>query len=125
MCFALATVIGAGLATRVVSLPWPEFVSNNFGDALWTVAVYLCICFLSPKANKIAIVTLAAFISIAIEFSQLLTFPWLVSIRETLPGRLLLGTGFLWIDIPRYLSGALAAFFIEWFWEPLKQKRDT
>lgn len=122
VCIALAAIIGLGLATRVDALPWPEFVAANFGDALWTVAVYLGVCLVFPRVDAVKVAALAAGVSIAVEISQLSGAPWLISLRETLPGRLLLGTGFLWIDFPRYLCGALAAFLIEWYWRPLMSK---
>ncbi|MGI9327424.1 MAG: DUF2809 domain-containing protein [Pseudomonadales bacterium] len=125
VCVALAATIALGLATRVDALPWPEFVAANFGDALWTVAAYLGLCLVFPQLNPAKVAILAACISIVVEFSQMSTLPWLTSLRETLPGRLLLGTGFLWIDIPRYLSGAFIAFLIECYWQPLTAEPDA
>jgi hypothetical protein len=39
--------------------------------------------------------------------------PWLDAIRATLPGRLLLGRGFIWLDLPCYAVGALAGWAVE------------
>lgn len=43
--------------------------------------------------------------SFAIEFSQMLTPDWLVKIRSTFLGHMLLGQGFLWSDLLAYTIG--------------------
>jgi hypothetical protein len=43
--------------------------------------------------------------SFAIEFSQMLTPDWLVKIRSTFMGHMLLGQGFLWSDLLAYTIG--------------------
>lgn len=105
----LATIV-FGLTTRMRSLPWPDFVTEHFGDALWAVAVYLLVCFLRPAAKPIALFTAALAISFTVEFSQLASFPWLIEARTTLPGKLLLGRGFVWLDLLRYTAGVGAIF---------------
>jgi len=58
------------------------------------------------RRSPTATVALAAFaFSVAIEFSQLYHAPWIDSIRATLPSRLILGSGFSWIDILAYAAG--------------------
>ena len=99
-----------GLATRTSSLPWPNFVSQNFGDALWAIAVYLLLAFLVPAARPMALFFAALVISFSVEFSQLATFPWLVDARSTLVGKLLLGRGFIWVDLFRYTVGIIVIF---------------
>ncbi len=48
--------------------------------------------------------------SLAVELSQLYQAPWLDAIRSSLPGRLVLGRGFLWSDLACYAASlALAA----------------
>ncbi|MFT5288829.1 MAG: hypothetical protein ACI8QS_001113 [Planctomycetota bacterium] len=117
---ALTGVIALGLATRSHALPWPDFVASNCGDALWTVALYLAICFACPRWKATHVALQAASISVAVEFSQLLSLPWLATARETILGRLLLGTDFVWVDIPRYLTGAVVALLLELVWDPLR-----
>ncbi len=119
---ALLLTIGFGLATRSSSIPWPDFVSQNFGDALWTVAVYLSLALALPRASALKLAALSLCLSFAVEFSQRLQFPWLVELRGTLPGSLLLGSGFVWWDLARYAAGALAAFALETVFRPLVSK---
>ena len=43
----------------------------------------------------------------AVECSQLLAFDWLVSLRHTTLGALVLGQGFLWSDLVCYTAGVM------------------
>lgn len=113
---ALLAVIGMGLATRKFADALPGFIANHGGDALWTVAVYLALAIVSPRTSPLKLGLLAFGISVAVEFSQLIDIAWLNGIRATLPGRLLLGSGFLWIDLARYFVGAAMAVGLDWLW---------
>lgn len=110
----LLLVIALGLGSRGEGLGLPAFVSQHAGDTLWTVAVYLSLALLRPKTLPIVLGAAAISISVVVELSQLIDAPWLHAIRGTLPGRLLLGSGFLWIDLVRYAAGAGAIFLIDW-----------
>jgi hypothetical protein len=48
--------------------------------------------------------------SFVVEFSQLLTIPRLVSFRRTFLGHMMLGQGFLWIDLIAYTIGVLCIY---------------
>ena len=50
--------------------------------------------------------------SFAIEFSQILTPDWLVKIRSTFLGHMLLGQGFLWSDLLAYTIGIAVVYGI-------------
>jgi len=113
---ALLATIVLGLSTRETSINWPAFVSVHAGDALWTLALYLGLGFLFPRLTALFLFVLALGISWGVELSQLLDWSWFAALRETLVGRLLLGTGFQWFDFPRYTVGALLAFGIDLLW---------
>ena len=81
------------------------FLADHAGDALWTLAAYLGLALLFPRARIRMIATGALGISFLVEFSQLLDWPWLAAARQTVPGSLLLGHGFLAIDLLRYAVG--------------------
>ncbi|MBP5661525.1 MAG: DUF2809 domain-containing protein [Clostridia bacterium] len=107
LCYAggISILIAAGLFSRRTAIV-PAF----FGDALWAMVVYCCWrIVLVKKAHVIAAVAALA-TSFAVEFSQLLSFPWLVRFRSTLIGHLLLGQGFLWIDLLAYTLGITVIF---------------
>ncbi|GAB5402604.1 MAG: hypothetical protein Aurels2KO_08350 [Aureliella sp.] len=112
-CFALALVIAAGLASRSFDGWLPEIFVANAGDFLWTVAAYLAIAIVCPRLQPLWIGLAALLISVAVEFSQLIDLPWLNALRRTLPGRLLLGKGFVGIDLLRYFAGACTATLLD------------
>ncbi len=49
-----------------------------------------------------------------VELSQLIHWGWLDALRSTLPGRLVLGQGFLASDLVCYAVGVAMAFAIDW-----------
>lgn len=104
---SLLATVALGLTSRKFPLP-PEI-----GDALWAVAVYLGLrwVFLGKWQSRIAL--LALLISFGVEFSQLLTWPWLVAVRQTTLGHLLLGQGFLVQDLLAYAIGILAIAILD------------
>ncbi|MEP4077941.1 DUF2809 domain-containing protein [Haloferula sp.] len=109
----LFIVIIAGLGSRSFGSELPDFVAANAGDTLWSIAVYLCLGIISPTtpAWKLGLASLA--ISFAVEFSQLIDHRWLNAVRDTLPGKLLLGRGFLPVDLIRYFVGAAFAYTMD------------
>ncbi len=96
----IITVIIAGLASRrIPTIPlW-------IGDLLWALMVYLIVRFLFIRSTikKVAVISLA--FCFAIEFSQLYHAPWIDALRQTLFGKLVLGSGFLWGDLLAYVGG--------------------
>lgn len=112
----LAVVIALGLASRKYANSLPDFFAENAGDSFWTVAVYLSLAILAPGCPPLKLGLLAFGISISVELSQLLDFGWLDALRKTLAGRLLLGSGFLWVDLVRYFAGAVIACAADSLW---------
>ena len=113
LTIALAIIIPLGLASRKFAYQIPVFVADHAGDFLWTIMIYLGLAFLAPRWSPLKLFLFAFGISVAVELSQLIDVEWLNALRRTLPGRLLLGAGFLWIDLLRYFCGALVAFAID------------
>lgn len=102
----IAIVIAAGLASRsgyASLLPSPFGIYG--GDVLWALNVFLVLgfAFAETPTWKLALATLV--ISYAVEFSQFYQDDWINRIRQTLPGRLLLGSGFLKSDLVCYTIG--------------------
>lgn len=107
-----ALVTAAGLASRSGSIPLPDFVETYAGDTLWAVLVFLVLAFAFPT-RRVAILAGVAFaISLSVELLQLYQAPWLNEIRGTLPGRLLLGQGFLFSDLLCYALGIAVASIV-------------
>jgi Protein of unknown function (DUF2809) len=105
---AIVVVIIIGLASRRYL-----HLDKYPGDALWTIMVFLLWGFALPRASTLKIATLALFISYAVEFGQLYRAPWLVAIRGTTIGHLILGSDFGWGDLVAYTVGALLAVVVE------------
>lgn len=100
-------VLALGLASRSKSIPWPAFFAEYAGDTLWALLVFLLLRFLAPARPVVHIAGAALAFSYAVEVSQLYSAPWLDALRRTLPGRLVLGAGFLWSDLVCYTVGVL------------------
>jgi hypothetical protein len=106
---AIVLLIPLGLATR--TFDWlPEFIREHAGDALWAALVYWGIAFINPRLSIRILVIAALAFSFTIELSQLSAHPMLVEARANRFGALVLGHGFLWMDLIRYTAGiAIAA----------------
>lgn len=102
ICYLSGTVvlIALGLLSRRV-----KFVPAACGDALWAMMVYCCFRIVLIRKPMIISAMAALITSFAIEFSQMLTPDWLVKIRSTFMGHMLLGQGFLWSDLLAYTIG--------------------
>ena len=96
----IAVLIALGLLSRRV-----KFVPSACGDALWAMMVYCCFRIVLIRKPMIISAVAALITSFAIEFSQMLTPDWLVKIRSTFLGHMLLGQGFLWSDLLAYTIG--------------------
>lgn len=110
----IVTVV-LGLGSRIFSAQLPDFVSLHFGDALWAAMVYFGFRTLFVTKNLAFIALAGLLFSFAIEFSQLYQADWINGIRETLPGALILGKGFLALDLVRYTAGIAVAFLLDYF----------
>ena len=96
----IAVLIALGLLSRRV-----KFVPAACGDALWAMMVYCCFRIVLIRKPLVISAAAALLASFAVEFSQMLTPDWLVKIRSTFLGHMLLGQGFLWSDLLAYTIG--------------------
>jgi hypothetical protein len=113
---AIVLVISCGLASRRYPQTLPAIFDKYPGDALWTIVVYLIGAIVLPRASSWQIAGLALAISYIVEFAQLYRAPWIVAIRQTTIGHLLLGSQFAWADLVAYTVGAAIALLIEGAW---------
>ena len=70
--------------------------------------------FLLPRASTLVVALLALTFSWSVEFSQLYHAPWIDAIRATIPGKLVLGNTFNWLDLPAYAVGIALGALVEW-----------
>lgn len=101
-------IIGLGILSRKLNCV-PLFV----GDLLYAMMVFYLIrlVFIDASAEKIALFGLL--ICFTIEISQLYQASWINDIRQTLPGRYILGQGFLWSDLAAYAAGIGMVYLCE------------
>jgi hypothetical protein len=109
LCLAAAFVVAVGLATRVDSIPLPALVKSYGGDTLWAVLVFLLLAIAMPRRSALSLAVVAMIVAFGVEVLQLYQAPWLTAIRSTLPGRLVLGQGFLFSDLLCYTVGICLA----------------
>jgi hypothetical protein len=109
LCVTAALVVTAGLATRIDPLPLPAFLKLYAGDTLWAVLVFLLLAIAAPRRSALCLAVPALAIAYGVEILQLYQAPWLNAIRSTLPGRLILGQGFLFSDLICYTAGICLA----------------
>jgi glycopeptide antibiotics resistance protein len=105
----------------VFSEQLPLFVSKHFGDALWGSMVYFMFRVLLVNRKLWIAFVWSLMFSFGIEFSQLYQAEWINSIRATVLGGLILGKGFLWIDLVRYTVGIILSYGLDHFF---RQKLD-
>ncbi|NHC40665.1 DUF2809 domain-containing protein [Bacillus sp. MM2020_1] len=110
---AVVLTILFGLASRKFSQLLPVFVAENAGDALWAMMVYFSFRFLLVRKSLPTAITLSLLFSYSIEFSQLYQAGWINHLRSTLLGSLILGKGFLAVDLFRYAAGIIFATILD------------
>ena len=110
---AIILCIILGLASRKYSFILPPVVSENAGDTIWAMMVYFGFRFLFVQKGLATAAILSLLFSFGIEFSQLYQSEWIIQIRNTTLGALVLGKGFLLIDLLRYTMGIIFAVLID------------
>lgn len=105
--------MAAGLASRHFGDQLPNWVHEHAGDACWAGMIYFGVRMVWPRRSLVWAMGLSCAFSWMIEFSQLIQTPWLIEIRSTVWGALILGHGFLVIDLIRYTVGILCMVMID------------
>lgn len=110
---AVIITMAAGLASRHFGALLPDFVREHFGDALWAAMIYFGIRMLWINRSREWAMIVSLIFSWAIECSQIIQTPWLNEVRSTVLGALILGHGFLAMDLLRYAVGILFVYGID------------
>lgn len=109
ICYLMAVgaLIPLGLMSRGV-----DWLPDQVGDMLWAMMVFCCwrILLVRSRLERVAVATLA--FSFLVEFQQLVRWDWLVGLRSTTLGHLVLGQGFLWLDLVAYVLGTLLIYLL-------------
>jgi hypothetical protein len=112
---AMLLIMVLGFGSRAFADQLPLFISRHFGDALWAAMIYFAFRVLLTRQQRWISVVLSFGFSFGIEFSQLYQEIWINELRATLLGGLILGKGFLWIDLIRYSAGILFSYLADRF----------
>jgi hypothetical protein len=104
------SVILTGILSRKL-----DFIPLLVGDVLYAVMIYFMVRFVLLKNKSSVIFITALLLCFAIEFQQTIDTEWLVALRKTLPGKYILGQGFLWSDLLYYSFGAGLGYIADAF----------
>ena len=102
-----------GLLSRKFMFIFPKNIAPFIGDMFWAMMVYFGFRFLLPKLSLLKSFNIALIFSFGIEISQLYQDNWINSIRKTTIGCIVLGHGFLWMDLISYTIGIIIAVIID------------
>lgn len=124
MCL-IVCVICTGLASRRYRWLFPAILHDYPGDALWAMASYLVLVLAFPAISPRQAAAGALAISFGVEVSQLYHDERIDGIRRTLFGRLILGSGFDWLDLVAYGVGVgIVSMLDTWVVNPLSDHRE-
>lgn len=110
---ATILTVCAGLGSRKFGAHLPGFVAEYAGDALYATLIYVLAAFVRPRSKGLHLASFAFVFSALVEASQAVHVGALDAVRATLPGRLVLGTTFVWSDFPCYAAGALLGLSVD------------
>lgn len=106
--FAFCTWLA--LATRRHHEWFHPFVVEYAGDTIWAGMFVFLLRAILPKAKLWKLVLFTYVAGVLVELQQLLQWEWLVTLRHTYLGKLLLGLGFVSTDLICYAVGVLLAW---------------
>jgi hypothetical protein len=112
---SILIVILLGMGSRQFPEALPVFIVEHAGDVCWASMIYFGFRFIFIDKSLIVAVMISLIFCCAIEFSQLYQADWINEIRHTFIGALILGQGFLKLDLVRYAVGVLLAVWIDYY----------
>ena len=104
----------SGLASRYID-GLPIWISSHAGDALWAMLVYWLWALILPRQTTWRIALIALSCAFLVEFSQLYQAEWINALRQHTLVALVIGRGFLWIDLLRYSVGMTCAAGLDYW----------
>ena len=112
LLYSLLFIIVFGLIAKFYSGPGRAWLNDAFGGIPYEIMWIFLAASIWPKAKALPIALGVLLATCLLEFAQLWQPGWLLAIRATLPGRLVLGNTFSWSDFPYYLIGCA----VGWGW---------
>lgn len=86
---------------------WRNLMGNIAYETFW-IGVVLAI---APRLKLRSVAIAVCLVTCGLEFLQLNHHPILEAARATLPGRLILGNGFTWVDLLQYAPASAIGWF--------------
>ncbi len=117
----IVITVGAGLLTR--RIPVLAAFGKYPGDGLWALMMFFIVGLIRPRTSTWRAALIALAISYVVEVSQLYEPPWLVSIRSTTLGHLVLGSKFHVGDLVAYSVAIALGAALEIGWKAHRARR--
>lgn len=108
---SIVVVVLVGYKIRFSALT-PAWLPDLLGSLAYEIFWVLLVVLLWPQVSLRGAAVGVCVVTCGIEFLQLWQTPELTALRQTLPGRLVLGHSFTWLDFPPYFLGS----FLGWIW---------
>lgn len=113
----IVLTIPLGIGTRNYRADLPHLIATYGGDVLAATCIFFGIRFLALKTSLAKVAGIAYGVCILLELLQLYQASWMVAIRKTKIGGILLGHGFLWSDWVCYAVGVLLGLLLAYLLE--------
>jgi hypothetical protein len=91
---------------------WPEWFRNIWGNIAYETLWIFAVLAVRPQLKPARVALGVCLMTFGLEFLQISQHPILLAARSTLPGRLILGTTFNWMDLPQYVVGSTIGYFL-------------
>jgi hypothetical protein len=104
--------IAVGLTVHLGGRVLPPIVRDLLGDALWAMMIVWWMGVAAPQLPLRTRGLMAFAVCVAVELSQRYHTPFLDALRGTLPGHLVLGSGYDPRDFPAYAAGVIVAVVV-------------
>jgi uncharacterized membrane protein YccC len=105
--------IAAGLMVHLGGSFLPPTVRDVLGDALWAMMIVWWMGVAAPRLPLRTRGLLALVVCVGVELSQRYRTPFLDALRGTLPGHLVLGSGYDPRDLLAYATGVVVALALD------------
>ncbi len=112
VAIVLLVTIAVGVGSRKLVAPIPYWV-KELGNVLWPIAAYWLIALVWPRGRSSVIAAIALAAAWGSELSQLSLAGWLEAGRKMPVLKMLLGSGFSWVDMSMYVVGVVLAVAVD------------
>ncbi|BDD06011.1 ribosomal maturation YjgA family protein [Aureibacter tunicatorum] len=102
-----------GLGSRKFDYLLPNFIAAYAGDTLWALMIYWGTRMVFTHIRIQTALYFALIFCFTIEISQLYQAEWILQVRATKLGALILGHGFLWSDLICYIVGCVFGYYVD------------